>query len=56
MAEALRCMGAYLLALLVTLLVGGSWLLDGPSETDALQATALDLVDAVAQAALKDRP
>lgn len=56
MVEAFRCVAAYLAALLFCVLVGASWLLDGPSETDALQASALDLIDAVAQAALKDQP
>ncbi|MGJ7508703.1 hypothetical protein [Variovorax sp. GT1P44] len=48
----------YLIALLVCVLVGASWLLDGPSETDAAASVALDLNDAIAdaRAARKDLP
>jgi len=58
MKAALQTMAVYLAALLLCVLVGASWVLDGPSETDALAASSLDLSDAInaAQAARKDMP
>jgi hypothetical protein len=55
--EAARCVVAYLVAALVCLLIGASWVFDGPSETDALRASSLDLQDAIAAArAAKEQP
>jgi hypothetical protein len=49
--ESLRCMALWFAAVAVALLLGsfGPWL-DGPSETDAAAATALNLNDAIADA------
>jgi len=57
-AEVSRCVVAWLVAVLVCLLIGASWVLDGPNETDALRASALDLQDAIqqARAAGKEKP
>ncbi|MBO9647384.1 MAG: hypothetical protein J7605_02655 [Variovorax sp.] len=40
----------WLLAVLVSVALGSSWLLDGPTETDAAQATADSVADAISQA------
>lgn len=58
MKAALSTITAYLIALLVCVLVGASWLLDGPSETDTAAVVALDLNDALlaARVAAKERP
>ena len=40
----------WLTALLIALLLGSSWLLDGPSDLEAAQAVADDKADAIAQA------
>lgn len=40
----------WLLALLICIALGSSWLLDGPTETDAAQATAAAKADAIVQA------
>lgn len=41
---------AWLGGLLIALLFSSSYLLDGPTETDALQADSLNLSDAIADA------
>ena len=56
-AEVSRCIVVWLISMLVALLVGGSWLLDGLSETDTARLVELVIVDRAAeQAAMKEHP